>query len=111
LSVDGFEIIDHQNNPEVDSHVRSGDPRVREFVFTHGDVVFYVGMKQSKVGAINQIGYTVIEADRTSKKNVEFRLNRGKFFSTKSGMFGINESSCYQFDPEIIKLAPVSYPR
>jgi hypothetical protein len=109
LSAD--EVFSHHHNPEISSHARSGDPKVREFVFRHGEVLFYVGMKQSKVGVFNQIGFTMLEMDRTSKQEVEPRLNREKIFYNKNGMFGISESRCYQFDPEIIKMAPATYPR
>jgi hypothetical protein len=42
---------------------------------------------------------------------MEFHLNCEKFFYTKDGMFGLNESSGFQIDPEIIKLAIVFNPR
>jgi hypothetical protein len=109
LSADDFTILSHHNNPETYYHVHSDGPREREFIFIHGKILYCVGMKQSKVGVFNQIGFAVVEVSQTSKQKIELSLNRGKLFYTKNGMFGINESSYYQFDPEIIKLAPATY--
>jgi hypothetical protein len=44
------------------------------------------------------------------KHEFELLLNRGKLFYTKSGLFGINISSSYQFGGEVFKLAPAAQP-
>jgi hypothetical protein len=107
LSVEDFRVRSHQNNPDDNSHVSSVDRDVKEVLFEREDKVFYIGMKQSVSGALNQFEYVVVEVDRTPKSIMELRLNRGKFFYTKNGMFGLNESSNFQIDPQVIKLALV----
>jgi hypothetical protein len=67
-------------------------------------------MKMINKGILNQIGYTVLEFNRKSKQGFELHLDRGRLFYNKNGLFGVNESSSYQFDPEVIKLAAVTYP-
>jgi hypothetical protein len=103
------EMFSCQNNPDDLFHVHTKDPKVNEFSFSHGEVLYHVGMKHLGKGVFNQIGYAVLEVSRTLKQGIELRLNQGRLFNTKSGIFGINESSYYQFDQDIIKLATATY--
>jgi hypothetical protein len=40
-----FEMFSYQNNSDVMIHDSSEGPRVNEFSFSHGDVLYFVGMK------------------------------------------------------------------
>jgi uncharacterized phage-like protein YoqJ len=70
----------------------------------------YVGMRNVKRSVFNQIDYAVVEIRRTMKQEIELLLNRGRLFYTKSGLFGINISSSYQFGSEVFKLEPAAQP-
>jgi hypothetical protein len=59
-----------------------------------------------KSDVLNQIDYTVVEL----KQEFELLLNRERLFYTKSGLFGINISSSYQFGVEVFKLASPAQP-
>jgi hypothetical protein len=100
----------NHNNPNYLSHVHTEDLEVKEFWFMHGESFYYAGMKHSKEGAFNQIDYAVVEVRRTLKREIELHLNHGKLFYTKSGLFGVNVSSFYQFDFEVFKLDSATYP-
>jgi hypothetical protein len=105
------ECLGFPNNPNNLIHVSSTGLEAREFSFIHEDSVFYVGMKSLKKGKLNQIDFAVIELKRTLKQEFELLLNRGRLFYTKSGLFGVNISSSYQFGCEVFKLAPAAQPR
>jgi hypothetical protein len=83
----------------------------REFCFAHENSIFYVGMRSLKKKLLNQIDYAIIDLKRTMKQEFELLLNGGRLFYTKSGLFGINISSNYQFGCEVFKLAPAAQPR
>jgi hypothetical protein len=68
-------------------------------------------MRSLKRKLLNQIDFAEIELKRTMKQEFELLLNRGRLFYTKSGLFGINISSRYQFGCKVFKLAPAAQPR
>jgi hypothetical protein len=92
------------------AHASSVGVETREFILMHEGNVMYVGMINVKRNVFNQIDYSVVELKRTLKQEFELLLNRGRLFYTKSGLFGINISSSYQFGREVFKLAPAAQP-
>jgi hypothetical protein len=109
--VDNLEVFTNRSSSEFKFHVPTKDLEVNEFTFIHGESVYYVGMKMISKEILNQIGFKVLEFNRKSKQGFELHLNRGRLFYSKNGLFGVNESSSYQFDSRVIKLAAITYPR
>jgi hypothetical protein len=85
-----YEAIRHQNNSQLTPHVPSNDLLINECVFYHGGILYYMGMRQLKKGLFNQIDFVVMELDRTLKRVMELRLNHGRLFYTKGGVFGVS---------------------
>jgi hypothetical protein len=96
------------NNLNSFAHAPTVGAESRELVFKHDGNVIYVGMKKLKFGQFSQFDYLSLEFNRTSKQESELLLNCGRFFYTKSGLFGINVSYSFQFGSEVFELAPAA---
>jgi hypothetical protein len=72
------------------NHVNINDLRVKEFTFNHGGNLFYVKMENQITRSLNPFQYAVLIFSQTPKQNLELHLNRGRHFSAKSGVFGLN---------------------
>jgi hypothetical protein len=72
--------------------------------------MYFVSVENQFTGSLNQFKFAVLEFNQTLKQRIELRLISGRLFYTKNGMFGLSESSCYQFRSEIVKLVPAAIP-
>jgi hypothetical protein len=100
----------HQYNLHVNCHSKMDDLVVKEFTCNHRGNLYYVRIENQFTGLLNQFKFAVLGLIQTSKQRIELHLNREKIFYTKSGMFRVSVSSCYQFEPEFVKLASAAYP-
>jgi hypothetical protein len=91
-------------------HVIPKGTVVREIIFQYDGKMYYVKIENQISGSLNEFSYDVLEFNQTLKQSIELRLHRSRLFYSKRGVFGFNYSSEYQFEPEVIKLAPVTYP-
>jgi hypothetical protein len=65
-------------------------------------------VKNIRLECCSQIDYLILEVKRAAKQ--ELLLNRGRLIYTRSGLFGINHFSSFQFDDVLSMFAAAAKP-